>query len=48
LCKASVNIDRIKTLHPMFNGDYLIVLYNGAKLNVSRTYHEKLFAVISN
>jgi two-component system LytT family response regulator len=42
-----VNIDRIKTLHPMFNSDYLIILHNGVKLNVSRTYHEKLLAVIS-
>ena len=42
-----VNIDRIKTLHPMFNSDYLIILHNGVKLNVSRTYHEKLLAMIS-
>jgi two-component system LytT family response regulator len=41
-----VNIDRIKTLHPMFNGDQLIILQNGAKLNLSRTYHEKLLAQI--
>jgi hypothetical protein len=31
----------------MFNGDYLIILNSGVKLNVSRTYHEKLLAVIS-
>ena len=37
-----VNIERVKTLHPMFNGDHIIVLQNGAKLNLSRTYHEKL------
>lgn len=41
-----VNIDRIKALHPMFNGDHLIVLESGAKLNSSRTYHEKLLAQI--
>jgi two-component system LytT family response regulator len=41
-----VNIDRIKALHPMFNGDHLIVLKDGAKLNLSRTYHEKLLAQI--
>ncbi len=37
-----VNIDRIKSLHSMFNGDYVLVLHNGVKLNLSRTYHEKL------
>lgn len=42
-----VNIDRIKALHPMFNGDHLIILQNGARLNVSRSYHEKLLEMIS-
>lgn len=42
-----VNIDRIKALHPMFNGDHLIILQSGTKLNVSRTYHEKLIQMIS-
>lgn len=37
-----VNIERIKMLHPMFNGDHIIVLQDGVKLNLSRTYHEKL------
>lgn len=41
-----VNIDRIKALHPMFNGDQIIILQNGAKLNLSRTYHEKLLEQI--
>lgn len=42
-----VNIERIKTLNPMFNGDHVIILQNGAKLNLSRTYHEKLLELIS-
>lgn len=37
-----VNLDRIKSLHPLFNGDHLIILKNGTELNLSRTYHEKL------
>jgi two-component system LytT family response regulator len=41
-----VNIDRIKALHPMFNGDHVIILQNGAKLNLSRTYHERLLEQI--
>lgn len=37
-----VNLDRIKSLHPLFNGDQLIILKNGQELNLSRSYHEKL------
>lgn len=39
-----VNLDRIKSLHPMFNGDQLIILKDGQELNLSRTYYEKLMA----
>lgn len=37
-----VNADRVKELHPMFHGDYVVVLRNGARLNLSRSYREKL------
>lgn len=37
-----VNLDRIKSLHPLFNGDQLIVLKDGTELNLSRSYNEKL------
>jgi two-component system LytT family response regulator len=37
-----VNLDRIKSLHPLFNGDQLIILKNGRELNLSRTYYDKL------
>jgi two-component system LytT family response regulator len=37
-----VNLNRIKSLHPLFNGDQLIILKDGTELNLSRTYHEKL------
>lgn len=42
-----VNIDRIKSIHPMFNGDQLIILQDGTELNASRTYYEKLFLMLS-
>lgn len=42
-----VNIDRVKSIHPMFNGDQLIILENGTELNLSRTYYEKLFSHLS-
>jgi two-component system, LytTR family, response regulator len=37
-----VNTDRIKELQPWFNGEYVVVLQNGARLTLSRGYREKL------
>jgi two-component system LytT family response regulator len=42
-----VNLDRIKSLHPMFNGDQIVVLKNGQELNLSRTYYDKLMRRLS-
>lgn len=42
-----VNINHIKSLHPLFNGDHLIVLHNGQELNLSRTYHEKMMQLLA-
>lgn len=41
-----VNIARIKAWYPMFNDDQIIVLHDGTKLNLSRTYYDKLLAQI--
>ena len=41
-----VNIDRIKSLHPLFNGDHLIIMQDGQEINMSRTYHEKLMTLL--
>lgn len=37
-----VNLDRIKELHPHFNGDYVVVLEDGRQLKLSRTRREHL------
>lgn len=37
-----VNVKRIKELHPLFKGEYEIVLQNGVKLTSSRRYRHKL------
>jgi two-component system, LytTR family, response regulator len=42
-----VNLDSIKSLHPLFNGDHLVILKNGQELNLSRTYHERLMALLT-
>lgn len=39
-----VNLDRIKELHPHFNGDYIVVLEDGRQLRMSRTRRENLEA----
>jgi two-component system LytT family response regulator len=42
-----VNLDSIKSLHPLFNGDHLVILKNGQELSLSRTYHEKLITLLT-
>jgi len=39
-----VNLDRIKEMHPHFNGDYIVVLQDGAQLKLSRARREHLEA----
>ena len=42
-----VNLDRIKEMHPHFNGDYIVVLEDGRQLRLSRTRREQLEARLS-
>ncbi|MBM3845043.1 MAG: response regulator transcription factor [Verrucomicrobia bacterium] len=37
-----VNIERVKELHPLFHGDFTLVLHDGSKLSASRNYREKI------
>jgi two-component system LytT family response regulator len=37
-----VNTERIKELQPWFNGEYVVILRNGARLPLSRGYRDKL------
>ena len=37
-----VNIDRVLEVQPWFGGDSIVLLKNGAKLRLSRTYRERL------
>ena len=37
-----VNVSRIKEMHPLFNGDQALVLTNGKRLTLSRTYREQV------
>ena len=42
-----VNLDSIKSLHPLFNGDHLVILKNGQEVSLSRTYHERLLTLLA-
>lgn len=41
-----VNIDRIKEMHPHFNGDYIILLHDGTELKLSRSRREQAQAML--
>jgi two-component system LytT family response regulator len=43
-----VHIDRIKELHPMFSGDYAVILRNGTELALSRNYRERILELFEN
>ena len=40
---AIVNVEHIKELHPLFSGEYRIILEGGTELALSRNYKDKLF-----
>ena len=37
-----VNVDRVKELHPLFHGDYAVILKDGQQLKLSKTYRSRL------
>jgi two-component system, LytTR family, response regulator len=41
-----VNIERIKELQPLFNGEHCVHLMDGTKLTLSRNYKDKLFQLL--
>jgi two-component system LytT family response regulator len=41
-----VNLERIKELHPLFNGDHTIILRDGTKLTMSRNYRDRLLSLL--
>jgi two-component system, LytTR family, response regulator len=43
---AIVNVERIKELQPLFNGEHSLHLDNGTKLTLSRSYRDKLFGCL--
>lgn len=41
-----VNLDRVKEMQPWFRGDYQVMLQDGTKLTLSRSYRDKLRGVL--
>lgn len=41
-----VNVDRMKELQPWFHGDYVVILENGTRLNLSRTYRDRVIELL--
>jgi len=37
-----VNVERVKELHPLFRGDFTVVLRDGRKLTLSKAYRDRL------
>jgi two-component system LytT family response regulator len=43
---AIINVDRLKKLQPYFHGEYVVTLHDGTTLTSSRTYSERLRALV--
>lgn len=43
-----VNIDRIKELQPLFHGEYSVILKDGTRLTLSRSYRDKVQGLLEN
>jgi len=42
-----VNLDRVQELHPLFHGDWVVVLRSGVRLTLSRTYRDHVQRVMA-
>jgi two-component system LytT family response regulator len=45
---AIVRIEKIKELQPLFNGEFVVILNDGARLTSSRRYRQNLDALLKN
>jgi two-component system, LytTR family, response regulator len=42
-----VNVERVKELQPLFHGEYWVVLHDGSRLKLSRSYRDRLDALLA-
>ncbi len=45
---ALVNVGRIKEMQPLFHGDYTVVLSDGTRLTMSRSFRDKVFQQLTH
>jgi two-component system LytT family response regulator len=43
-----VNLDRVKEMHPLFNGEYVVLLHDGTELKLSRSRREQLQQLLNS
>jgi two-component system LytT family response regulator len=43
-----VNLDRVKEMHPHFNGEYIVILLDGTELKLSRSRREQLQQLLNS
>jgi two-component system LytT family response regulator len=41
-----VNLDRVRELRPWSHGEYQVLLHDGTELTLSRSYRERLHALL--
>ena len=41
-----LNIERVKEVHPLFNGDQLVILKDGTELTITRNYRENFVNIL--
>ena len=44
---AVVNLERVKELQPLFYGDYVVILQNGSRLNMTRNYRDRVESMLA-
>ncbi len=43
---AIVNLDRVKEIQPWFNGEYVLIMHNGAKITTTRSFRGALVEIM--
>ncbi|MNV66898.1 LytTr DNA-binding domain protein [compost metagenome] len=45
---AIVNVQRVRTIHPWFNGHHVVTMDNGQQLRMSRYQHEAFLRLVGS
>ena len=42
-----INLNRMKEIQPLFSGEYVVIMNDGKRLTLSRTYRDKLISILN-